>query len=340
VTGPPAVEVQALSRSYVVRERPAGLRAALRSVVRGTRRTVVAVSDISFTIPAGEAVGFVGPNGAGKTTTLKVLAGLLHPSAGAACVLGFVPARRERGFLRQITLVAGNRQQLVWDLPVGDSFEVHRAIYGTPADAYRRTLDELTALLELDALLPRPVRQLSLGERMKCELAAALLHRPRVLFLDEPTLGLDVAMQRRLRGFIARYHEQSGATVLLTSHAMADVEALCRRVIVIDHGQILFDGELRGLAQRFTTHKTITVHLADATEAVSALGAFGELLSVVDGRATLRVPKSSTIEVAARLLAAVPIADLSIADPSIEDVIEQVFRPSEAAPSIATDHGP
>jgi ABC-2 type transport system ATP-binding protein len=300
--------------------------AALRSVVRGTRRTLVAVSDVSFSIAAGEVVGFVGPNGAGKTTTLKMLAGLLYPTAGEALVLGFVPARRERSFLRQITLVAGSRNQLVWDLPVGDSFDVQRAIYSIQPAAYRRALDELVDLLELEALLPRPVRQLSLGERMRCELAAALVHRPRVLFLDEPTLGLDVSMQRRLRTFIADYHQRYGATVLLTSHAMADVEALCRRVIVIDHGQLLFDGDLRALVQRFTAHKTIVVQLADTLDAASVLGACGELLSVTGGRATLRVPSSSTTEVAARLLASVPITDLSIAEPSIEDVIEEVLR--------------
>jgi ABC-2 type transport system ATP-binding protein len=286
----------------------------------------VAVSDVSFSIAAGEVVGFVGPNGAGKTTTLKMLAGLLYPTAGEALVLGYVPARRERSFLRSITLVAGNRNQLVWDLPVGDSFDVQRAIYSIQPAAYRRALDELVDLLELEALLPRPVRQLSLGERMRCELAAALVHRPRVLFLDEPTLGLDVSMQRRLRTFIADYHRRHGATVLLTSHAMADVETLCRRVIVIDHGRLLFDGDLRALVQRFTTHRTIVVQLADAADAAAVLGAFSELLSVTGGRATLRVPASSTTEVAARLLASVPITDLSIAEPSIEDVIEEVLR--------------
>ncbi len=213
----------------------------------------------------------------------------------------------------------------MWDLPVGDSFEVKRVIYGVQPDAYRRTLDELIDLLDLAPLLPKPVRQLSLGERMKCELAGALLHQPRVLFLDEPSIGLDVTMQRRLRTFIAEYNRRSGATVLLASHAMAEVETLCKRVIVMDHGSVLFDGDLAALVQRFTSHKTIVVQLDPGMDSHQALDTFGELVSFVDGRATLRVPKSSTTEVAARLLASLPVADLSIADPPIEDVIEQVF---------------
>jgi ABC-2 type transport system ATP-binding protein len=336
MTGPPVIEVRRLSRLYTVRERQPGLRAALRSIVQHTNRTVVAVSDVSFAVQAGEVVGFLGPNGAGKTTTLKVLSGLLYPTSGEVRVFGFTPERRERAFLRQITLLAGNRNQLVWDLPVGDSFEVRRAIYGIRPDAYRRTLDELIDLLDLVPLLPKPVRQLSLGERMKCELAGALLHRPTVLFLDEPTIGLDVPMQRRLRTFIAEYNRQYGATVLLTSHSMADVETLCRRVIVLDHGSVVFDGELAALVQRFASHKTIVVQFDSGTNSDPALDTFGELVSVADGRATLRVPKSSTAEVAARLLATLPVVDLSIAEPSIEEVIEQVFTPSLAeAPRMA-----
>jgi ABC-2 type transport system ATP-binding protein len=339
MTGPPVIEVRRLSRLYVVRERQAGLRAALRGVAQRTSSTVVAVADVSFAVWAGEVVGFLGPNGAGKTTTLKVLSGLLYPTSGEARVLGFTPARRERAFLRQITLLAGNRNQLVWDLPVGDSFEVRRAIYGIRPDAYRRTLDELIDLLDLAPLLPKPVRQLSLGERMKCELAGALLHRPRVLFLDEPTIGLDVPMQRRLRTFIAEYNRRYGATVLLTSHAMADVETLCRRVIVMDHGSVLFEGDLAALVQRFTSHKTIVVQLDEGMDSHPTLDTFGELVSVADGRATLRVAKSSTTEVAARLLATLPVADLSIADPPIEEVIEQVFtRGMVEKPSVAA-HG-
>jgi viologen exporter family transport system ATP-binding protein len=321
----PLIKVRRLRRLYAVRERPAGLRAALRSVVQRTSTMLVAVSDVSFDVQEGEVVGFLGPNGAGKTTTLKVLSGLLFPTAGNVQVIGFTPSRREHAFLRQITLLAGNRNQLVWDLPVGDSFEVRRAIYGLRSDAYHRTLDELVELFDLAPLLPRPVRQLSLGERMKCELAGALLHRPRVLFLDEPTLGLDVPTQRRLRTAIAEYNQRYDSTVLLTSHSVADVEALCKRVIVMDHGIVLFDGELTALVQRFASHKTIVVELDSAADSEAALHAFRELVSVSDGRATLRVPKSSTTHVAARLLSTLPVTDVSISDPPIEEVIEQVF---------------
>ena len=203
-----------------------------------------AVAQVSFALQPGEFVGFVGPNGAGKTTTLKMLSGLLHPTAGRAQVLGHVPAKRERAFLRRITLVMGQRNQLLWDIPVIDSFERNRVVYRVAATEYRRTLDELTELLDLAPLLERPVRNLSLGERMKCEIAVALLHRPEALFLDEPTIGLDVTMQRRIRAFLAEYNRVHGTTVLLTSHYMADVEALCSRVVMIDHGRILFDGAI------------------------------------------------------------------------------------------------
>jgi ABC-2 type transport system ATP-binding protein len=322
---PPTIVVRELSRTYTVHERAPGLPAAVRTLIRRTSRTIAAVSDVSFDIQPGEVVGFVGPNGAGKTTTLKLLSGLLYPTSGEAMVLGFVPAKRERTFLRQITLIAGNRNQLVWDLPVGDSLQVNRAIYGIPPDVFSRTLDELIDLLQLELLLPRPVRQLSLGERMKCELAAALLHRPRVLFLDEPTIGLDLTMQRRIRRFIADYNLSNGATVLLTSHYMADVEQLCKRVIVLDRGKLLFDGDLLVLVDRFTAHKTIVIQLAQGVAPQNAFDEFGEVVSIVDGRVTLRVAKSATSQVAARLLAALPVVDLSIVDPSVEDVIDQVF---------------
>lgn len=318
----PAIHVRDLRKIYVVPEREAGLLAALRSLVRRRSRQVPAVDGITFDVAPGEIVGFLGPNGAGKTTTLKMLAGLLYPTSGEVTVLGHVPWRRERAFLRRITLVMGNRNQLVWDIPAIDSFELNRAIYRIPAAEYRRTLDELVDLLELGPLLHKPVRNLSLGERMKCEIAAALLHRPQVLFLDEPTIGLDVTMQRRIRSFIAEYNRRYEATVLLTSHYMADVEALCRRVIVIHHGRLLFDGDLASLVQHFSPHKTIVVELED--EAVD-LAAYGEVVARTDGRVTLRVPKSETASVTGRLLADLPIADLTVEDPPIEDVIEQVF---------------
>jgi ABC-2 type transport system ATP-binding protein len=317
-----AVEVAGLAKTYVVPVREAGVKAALASLFRRETKQVVAVDAIDFRVGGGEIVGFLGPNGAGKTTTLKMLAGLLFPSGGRARVLGFEPWARERAFLRQITLVMGQRNQLVWDIPVIDSLERNRAIYGVDPARYRRTLDELVSLLELESLLPRPVRNLSLGERMKCELAVALVHEPQVLFLDEPTIGVDVTMQRRIREFIAGYNQRTGATVLLTSHYMADIEALCPRVIVIHHGKLLFDGQLAALVASFATHKTVTVELAEPRE---DLAAYGEVVAREGLRTVLRVPKAETPKLTARLLADLPVLDLAVEDPPIEEVIERVF---------------
>ena len=318
----PAVQVHALRKIYDVPEREPGALAALKSLVRRKTRQVAAVAGIDFNVAAGEVVGFLGPNGAGKTTTLKMLSGLLYPTDGKTLVLGHIPSRRERAFLHQIALVMGNRNQLGWDIPAADSFELNRVIYRIPPDDYRQTLDELVELLDLGDLIRKPVRNLSLGERMKCEVAAALLHRPRVLFLDEPTLGLDVTMQRRLRTFIGEYNRRFGATVLLTSHYMADVEALCKRVVVIHHGRLLFDGDLTELVGRFSPHKTVIIELED--EAADP-APYGEVVAREGGRVTLRVPKGETAAVTARLLANLPVADLTVEDPPIEEVIEQVF---------------
>jgi len=324
---PPAILAQQLTKVYTVAEREAGLAASMRSLVRRRTEDVRAVDGISFELAPGEVVGFLGPNGAGKTTTLKMLSGLLHPTDGQLAVLGFTPSKRDKAYLRQITLVMGQRNQLVWDIPAIDSFELNRAIYRLPANDYQRTLSELTELLELGPLLKKPVRNLSLGERMKCEIAAALLHRPQVVFLDEPTIGLDVTMQRRIRAFLAEYNRRSEATILLTSHYMADVEALCRRVIVIHHGRLLFDGDLSTLVDRFTSHKTIVVQLETCPE---KLEGYGEVLSCEDGLVTLQVPKAETPRTTARLLADLPVIDLTVEDPPIEEVIERVFN-QEAA---------
>jgi ABC-2 type transport system ATP-binding protein len=254
---------------------------------------------VSFSIEAGEVIGFLGPNGAGKTTTLKMLSGLLYPTSGEGRVLGHIPSKRERDYLRRMTLVMGNRNQLQWDLPALDSFELNRAIYRLPREDFKRTRDELIELLDIGDLVRKPVRNLSLGERMKVEVVGSLLHLPQVLYLDEPTIGLDVTMQKRIRSFIAEYNRRYDATVLLTSHYMADVEALCERVIVIHHGRILFDGRLAALADRFAAYKTIEAVLAD-----------GERIS-------LRVPRAES--------------DLTVEDPPIEDVIEQVFASGPAS---------
>jgi ABC-2 type transport system ATP-binding protein len=301
------VHVEELTKTFRVPEREAGLTAAMRALVRRRHRDVRAVESISFTIESGEVVGFLGPNGAGKTTTLKMLSGLLYPTGGEAKVLGHTPWRREKDYLRQITLVMGNRNQLQWDLPAVDSFELNRAIYRLRQEDFRRTRDELVELLDVGDLVRKPVRNLSLGERMKVEVVGSLLHLPQILFLDEPTLGLDVTMQKRIRSFLAEYNERYGATVLLTSHYMADVEALCERVIVIHHGRILFDGKLAALADRFAAYKTIDAILAD-----------GERISI-------RVPKSETSRATAELLATHDVHDLTVEDPPIDDVIELVF---------------
>jgi ABC-2 type transport system ATP-binding protein len=316
------VHVSELTKIFKVPEREAGLAAAAKSLFHRKTREVHAVSAISFDIAPGEVVGFLGPNGAGKTTTLKMLAGLLYPTSGEARVLGHVPSRRERDYLRRMTMVMGNRNQLQWDIPALDSFELNRAIYRLRREDYLSLRDELIELLEVEDLVRKPVRNLSLGERMKVEIVGSLLHRPQVLFLDEPTIGLDVTMQKRIRSFVAEYNQRHGATVLLTSHYMADVEALCKRVIVIHHGRILFDGALSSLSDEFAAYKTIGVVLENGTV---PLGEYGEVIDRDEGRVTLRVPKSETSRVAARLLADHEVLDLTIEEPPIEDVIEMVF---------------
>jgi ABC-2 type transport system ATP-binding protein len=318
----PAVHLDKLCKTYRVPEREMGMGAALGSLFHRRMQDIPAVDGLTLDLEPGEIVGFLGPNGAGKTTTLKMLSGLLHPTGGECRVMGYIPWKRERAFLRQITLVMGQRNQLVWDIPAADSFELNRAIYRLESADYRRTLKELTDLLELGPLLRKPVRNLSLGERMKCEIAAALLHRPQVVFLDEPTIGLDVTMQRRIRSFIAEYNHRSGATVLLTSHYMADVQALCKRVVVIHHGKLLFDGDLSRLVQQFTSHKTIIVQLGDC---MADLHSYGEVVNCEDGHITLRVPKAETAHITERLLADLPVVDLLVEDPPIEEVIDRVF---------------
>jgi len=318
----PAVHVSDLRKTFEVPVREGGLRAAVASLVRREHRQVHAVDGISFDIAPGEVVGFLGPNGAGKTTTLKMLAGLLYPTSGELSVVGHLPSRRESEFLRRITMVMGNRNQLQWDLPALDSFELMRAIYRLHPDDFRRARDEYIELLELGGLVNKPVRNLSLGERMKVEICAALLHQPDVLFLDEPTLGLDVTMQKRIRSFIAEYNRRHGATVLLTSHYMADVQALCKRAIVIHHGRILYDGELARLGAQFNATKTIEVTLRDGA---ADLTPYGEVLSAEDGVVQLRVNRFDAPSVTARLLRDQPVEDLTVVDPPIEDVIDSVF---------------
>jgi len=324
------IEVDRLRKWYRVHRRPPGLAAALRSLFRRTYEDVKAVEDVTFSISAGERVGFLGPNGAGKTTTLKVLSGLLHPTEGRVSVGGFVPRERARGFLEQITLVMGQKQQLLWDLPPSETFLLNRAIYDIPRKQYETTVAELTELLDLSPLLGKPTRQLSLGERMKCELAVALLHRPKVLFLDEPTIGLDVSMQAIVRAFVRAYNERYGATVLLTSHYMEDVAALCPRVMVIDKGRLIYDGALPELIRRVRPDKRMRLRFSRPVERRD-LEALGSVIEHGDAEAIVQVSKDVLQSSVSRALSSLPLTDLTVEDPPLEEVMRDLFAQGRAA---------
>jgi len=324
------IEVDRLRKWYRVHRRAPGLGAALRSLFHRAYEDVKAVEDVSFSISAGERVGFLGPNGAGKTTTLKVLSGLLYPTAGRVSVAGFLPQERARGFLGQITLVMGQKQQLLWDLPPSETFLLNRAIYDIPRKQYDATMAELTELLELGPLLGKPARQLSLGERMKCELAVALLHRPKVLFLDEPTIGLDVSMQATVRGFVRAYNERFGATVLLTSHYMEDVAALCPRVMVIDKGRLIYDGGLSELIRRVRPDKRMLLRLSRPVERRD-LEALGSVIEHRDAEAIVQVSQDALQPAVARALSSLPLTDLTVEDPPLEEVMRDLFAQGRAA---------
>jgi ABC-2 type transport system ATP-binding protein len=325
---PSIVTAERLSKTFQVKVRDPGLRGAVRALFRPRYRDVHAVRDVTFRIEPGEIVAFLGPNGAGKTTTLKMLAGLLYPTSGRVEVARFVPWTGGPPFKRHIALVLGNRQQLVWDLPPEETFLLNRAIYDIPEADYRERLAELVALLELGDVLTKPVRQLSLGERMKCELVASLLHRPPLLFLDEPTLGLDVTAQDAIRRFLIEYRERHGATVLLTSHYMQDVTALASRVLMINRGRLLYDGALEVLVARIARTKRIELVFGggDGNRVTAeALAAFGEVKTFRFPNAVLEVRREEAPATSARILAAFPVADLSIEDPPIEEVIRLAF---------------
>jgi ABC-2 type transport system ATP-binding protein len=332
----PLIFADHLSKTYRVSQRPPGLKASLAGLFRRTYHDVPAVTDVTFAIAPGEVVGFIGPNGAGKTTTLKLLAGLLQPSAGVAHVAGFTPGERRPDYLRRIALVMGNKSQMLWDIPALDTFHVLGEIYAVPRPELNRTVDELASLLGLESLLTTPVRNLSLGERMKCELVASLLHRPQVLFLDEPTLGLDVSSQRRLRAFIAEYNRRWGATILLTSHYMADVVELCPRVLLIQEGKLLYDGPLPELSARLAPFKLVRLTLSADAHLNGSLPRGAVLVEQADqpeGAAeypagtslTLRIDRDRTAAIIAGLLTVLPIADLVVEDPPIEAVIDQIY---------------
>jgi len=328
---PAQITVNHLTKTFQIPQRQPGLKAALGSLIKRRYHEVRAVDDITFSLQPGEMVGFIGPNGAGKTTTLKMLAGLLHPTRGEALVAGFIPWERKIPFLRTISMVMGNRNQLTWENTVADSLYILSEIYNLPPSQYRQTLDELVAVLDIKDHLPKMARNLSLGERMKCELAAALLHRPQVVFLDEPTLGLDVSMQIRLRNFIAEYNRTTGATVLLTSHYMADVVSLCPRILLIQDGSLLFDGDLKHLAEKMAPYKQVRLEHGEVVTVslhilLEQLRQDVTVLEQTPNRTLLRVSRSQVSAVVSRLVQEMPLADLSVEDPPIEAVIDLVYQ--------------
>lgn len=322
------VDVRELSKSFKVSASEPGFANALRHFFRRKYRLIEAVKPLSFGIEPGEIVGFLGPNGAGKTTTLKMLSGLLHPSGGAVTVAGHVPFRRQRAFLRNITLVMGNKQQMIWDLPALESFRINGAIYDIADGELKSRVGELSAMLGLDKQLTQPVRKLSLGERMKCELMASLLHRPAVLFLDEPTLGLDVNAQAAVRDFLREYNRKYGATILLTSHYMADITALCKRVLLIHQGRLFYDGALEGILDKFSTYREVKLDFSTEVEAES-LKAFGEVEKVEGRTARFVIRREVLTETVERMMANLPIEDLTISEPPIEDIIGELFTAGE-----------
>ncbi|MFW6358545.1 MAG: ABC transporter ATP-binding protein [Chroococcales cyanobacterium] len=319
------VVVENLSKVYPVAIKEPGIKGTITHFFRRTYREVKAVQDISFEIEAGEMVGFLGANGAGKTTTLKMLTGLIHPSSGQVRVAGHIPFSRRPIFLKQISLVMGQKQQLLWDLPAIDSLKINAAVYNIPEAEFKRRLGELREMLALGEKLSQPVRKLSLGERMKAELLAALLHRPEVLFLDEPTLGLDVNAQEAVRQFLREYNERYQATILLTSHYMADITALCKRVMMIHQGQLIYDGNLEQLLERFAPYREVQIELSQPV-AQDKLAHYGEIEALEGHQVRLLVRREELTQTTARILKDLDVIDLTVTDPPIEEVIGRLFR--------------
>ncbi len=330
------IEIERLAKSYRVYQKKEGLRAAVGGLFRRRHRLVEAVRGIDLEVQQGEFVAFLGPNGAGKTTTLKLLSGVISPTSGTARVMGFVPWRRENAYRRRFALVMGQKNQLWWDLPAAESFRLHQQIYRIEPERFDHTRDELTDLLGVRGLLSQPVRELSLGERMKMELIAALLHSPDVLFLDEPTIGLDVVAQHNIQVFLKHYQQVRQVTILLTSHYMKDVLALCRRVIIIAPGQIIYDGSLAGIIDRFSGHKVISLQMVNG-DVPAHLDRYGELLTAEPPGVKLRVAQGAVPEVLANILANHAVVNVSVEDPPLEEVIAEMFtqfpmKPTEVAP--------
>jgi ABC-2 type transport system ATP-binding protein len=322
----PALEVSGLTKTFRTYKKQPGFRGAIRGLFQREYETVAAVCEVSFQIEPGELVGFLGPNGAGKTTTLKMLAGLLYPTTGQARVLGHVPWQRHDAYREQFALVLGGKNQLWWDLPARESLELNAKIYGIPRARFERTVAEMTEMLKVRDKLNISVRELSLGERMKMELIASLLHQPKILFLDEPTIGLDVVSQKVVREFLKHHNSTQQTTILLTSHYMADIEALCKRVIIIDHGKITFDGRLSDVVDRFADFKLISIECDGAEDCSAAhLSKYGELVEKAPGSIKLKVKRDRVIPVCKALLDELPVRDIDIEEVPIEDVIRQIF---------------
>lgn len=330
----PIIELQQLSKSYRVYQKSEGLAAAVRGLWRREYKEVAAVKSIDLAVEQGEFVAFLGPNGAGKTTTLKLLSGVITPSSGSARVMGFVPWERENEYRRRFALVMGQKNQLWWDLPAQESFRLHQQIYRIEPATFTRSLDELTELLKVRGLLGRPVRELSLGERMKMELIAALLHAPEVLFLDEPTIGLDVVAQHNIQKFLRYYQEQRRITIILTSHYMKDVAALCRRVVVITDGSIKYDGSLSGIIDSFSGLKILRLQLADG-QSPSGLERFAEVHELELPKVTLRCPRAEVPKMLEHILKNYLVEDVAVEDPPLEDVIASLFEQSSAGPALS-----
>ncbi len=318
------IEIEGLAKSYRIYQKQEGLLASVRGLFHRTYRDVQAVRGIDLRVESGEFVAFLGPNGAGKTTTLKLLSGVINPTRGTARVMGHVPWRRENAYRRRFALVMGQKNQLWWDLPAQESFRLHQQIYAIDAQQFTRRRDELVDLLQVRTLLGQPVRELSMGERMKMELIAALLHSPEVLFLDEPTIGLDVVAQHNIQTFLRHYQQMRQMTVLLTSHYMKDVAALCRRVVIIAHGQIMYDGSLSGIIDRFSGHKVITLVFPGDT-VPRGLARFGVVLEEQAPKVKLRVDRQVIAESLAAILAEHTVQDVSVEDPPLEEVIAEMF---------------
>jgi len=330
-----AIQIRGLRKSYRVYQKKQGLWASLTGLFQREYRDVDAVKGIDLDVEQGEFVAFLGPNGAGKTTTLKLLSGVISPSGGEARVLGHVPWQRENAYRRRFALVMGQKNQLWWDLPAQESFQLHQQIYRIDPSEFRRTHDELVDLLELRQLLGQPVRELSLGERMKMELTAALLHSPEILFLDEPTIGLDVIAQHNIQKFLKHYQQERKITILLTSHYMKDVAALCRRVVIIAYGEIIYDGSLAGIVDQFSGYKVLSLQFAD-DRMPSDLARYGEVIEIVEPKARLRVDRGSIAKVLSAVLANHTVEDVSVEDPPLEEVIADVFALSAEKNQVAS----